>query len=71
MSLGAGIVTVSPGVPPVADMVGVLSLVLLSVLDDPVSDPLALSLIYFGRGRGSYALSYRVWLFQVDTCHSV
>ena len=39
----AEIVTVSPVVPPVADMVGVLSLVLLSVLDDPVSDPLARS----------------------------
>ena len=34
----AEIVMVSPLVPPVALIVGVLSLVLLSVFDDPVSD---------------------------------
>jgi hypothetical protein len=36
-------VMVSPFVPPVALMVGVLSLVLLSVFDDPVSDEAARS----------------------------
>ena len=36
--LVAEIVMVSPLAPPVALMVGVLSLVLLSVFDDPVSD---------------------------------
>ena len=36
--LVAEIVMVSPLAPPVALMVGVLSLVLLSVVDDPVSD---------------------------------
>ena len=36
--LVAEIVMVSPLAPPVALMVGVLSLVLLSMFDDPVSD---------------------------------
>ena len=36
-------VTVSPAVPPDADIVGVVSLVTLSVLDAPVSDDVATS----------------------------
>ena len=41
--LVAEIVMVSPLAPPVALIVGVLSLVLLSVFDDPVSDEAARS----------------------------
>ena len=42
---------VSPFVPPVALMVGVLSLVLLSVFDDPVSDEAARSTADGAAGR--------------------
>ena len=41
--LVAVIVTVSPVEPPEADIVGVVSVVLLSVFEEPVSDPLARS----------------------------
>lgn len=41
--LVAMIVTVSPAVPPAAESVGVLSLVMLSVFDAPVSEPADIS----------------------------